>query len=322
MYKVLLSFIVGVLLFSFIIGQCTDSEIDYNEFQEQTNYVEECPKSKLSSPSDKELSSNSPQKEYFITVVNPSTEGLEYHPNQSEENNQLLIDPSNSLEIPRLVSMAPNQVLKRKGYTTSYNSNTKNANWVAWNLTSEHSDGVWSRRGISYIEDDEVIGPKQELDDWKYHNLPIDHGHMCPAGDNKWDKDAMVQSFLLTNMCPQNSNLNRGEWERLESRCRGWARHYGEIYIVAGPIFYSSDCVTIGHNDVGVPDAFYKVILRLGKQPAALGFIFPNKNPKFRMEHYVMTVDEVEEKTNIDFFFNLPDEIEVKVEAEADLHKW
>ena len=319
MYKVLFSFIVGVLLFSFIIGRCTDSENYYEELEEQTNYVEELPTSKLSSLPDKEPSSNSPQKEYFITDVRPSTDNFE---NQSEEKNQPLIEGSNALEIPQLLSTVPSQVLKRKGYTTSYNCGTKNANWVAWHLTSEHADGVWSRKGIGYIEDDEVIGVKQELSDWRYHNLPIDHGHMCPAGDNKWDKDAMIQSFLLTNMCPQNSNLNRGEWERLESRCRGWARHYGEIFIVAGPIFYSSDYVTIGHNDVGVPDAFYKVILRLGKKPAALGFIFPNKNPKYRMEHYVMTVDEVEEKTNIDFFFNLPDDIEDKVETEAEFHKW
>lgn len=61
--------------------------------------------------------------------------------------------------------------------------------------------------------DMDVKGGRQELEDWYGHSLPIDHGHLCPAGDCKWSKEAMEQSFLLTNMCPQNSNLNRGDWE-------------------------------------------------------------------------------------------------------------
>ena len=170
--------------------------------------------------------------------------------------------------------------------------------------------------------DYDVEGGRQELSDWKDHDLPIDHGHLCPAGDCKWSKEAMRQSFLLTNMCPQNSDLNRGDWEELESRCRGWARHYGDIYIAAGPIFYNSDYETIGSGEVGVPDAFFKVVLYYGKKPKALGFIYPNNGESHKIQHYVTTVDDVEEKTGIDFFHNLPDDIEAKVESVADINKW
>lgn len=228
-----------------------------------------------------------------------------------------------NLEIPQLVQDRPEQILYRKGYTASYNQNTKNANWVAWHLTSEHTDGPNKRKGISYMVDEEVVGGRQELVDWYNHGLDIDHGHLCPAGDNKWDREAMAQTFLLSNMCPQNSNLNQGMWENLESRCRGWARQYGEIFIATGPIFYSDNYRTIGPNQVGVPDAFYKVILALNKKPKAIGFIMPNITPEYsNLKPYVVTVDRIEEITGIDFFYNLPDDIENVIEAEADFDVW
>lgn len=223
---------------------------------------------------------------------------------------------------PKLTVKCPEQIIIRKGYALSYNQITKNANWVAWHLTREHTDGPWSRDGIPYMVDDEVKGAKQTLDDWYNTNLPIDHGHMCPAGDNKWDKEAMEQTFYLTNMCPQNSRLNNGDWKYLEERCRGWARHYGDIYIVCGPIFYSSKYKTIGEGKVGVPDAFYKVVLYLGKKPKALGFIYPNNGKSNKIQNYVTTVDDVESKTGIDFFYNLPDDVEDRVESISNYNKW
>lgn len=226
------------------------------------------------------------------------------------------------LELARLTVTKPEQILSRTGYITSYNNKTKNANWVAWHLTKEHTTGPWSRDGIPYSVDTDVNGARQELEDWFGNNLPIDHGHMCPAGDNKWSEDAMVQTFLLTNMCPQNSALNRGDWEELESRCRGWANHYGEVYIVCGPIFYRQNYKTIGDNKVGVPDAFYKVVLRMGKKPQALGFIYPNDGTHHKMSYYVLSVDDVESRTGIDFFYNLPDDIENEVESSSNLSRW
>lgn len=225
-------------------------------------------------------------------------------------------------ELPQILSAHHEQILRRESYTVSYNNKTKVANWVAWHLTCEHTDGPCKRDGIPYMVDEDIEGLRQELEDWYGHDLQIDHGHMCPAGDNKWSKKAMEETFLLTNMCPQNSELNRGDWEKLESRCRGWAKHYGEVWIACGPIFYSDAYETIGVNKVGVPDAFFKVVLRMGKKPAALGFIYPNEGTHHSMEHYVMTVDEVEDKTGIDFFHNLPDSIENMVESTIDFKHW
>ena len=226
------------------------------------------------------------------------------------------------IELPRMTVKRPEQMLKRVGYITSYNNQTKNANWVAWKLTREHVDGPFSRKGVPYYEDMEVEGGRQELSDWYNTGLPIDHGHLCPAGDNKWSRDAMHQSFLLTNMCPQNSTLNQNNWEYLERRCRGWAKHYGEVYIATGPIFYSDDYATMGANKVGVPDAFFKVVLRLGKKPQAMGFIYKNDGEGHPLDYYLLSVDEVEKVTGMDFFYNLPDDIEDVVESSSDLRKW
>lgn len=255
-------------------------------------------------------------------VVHPEVQVEDYAEEVPEQKVDTQSHDNKAIEIPMATANLPEQILVREGYITSYNKKTKCANWVAWHLTKEHTDGRWRRDGIPYIVDKDVKGPRQELEDWYNNNLPIDHGHMCPAGDNKWDKEAMIQTFLLTNMCPQNSALNNGDWRILEERCRGWARHYGEIYIVCGPIFYSTDYKTIGGNKVGVPDAFYKVVLCMSKKPKALGFIFPNEGDSHRLNHYVRSVDEVEEITGIDFFCNIPDDIENVVEATSNLNNW
>lgn len=239
-----------------------------------------------------------------------------------EAEDDLILTDSSRLELPRLMMAKPEQILFRLSYTVSYNNVTKNANWVAWHLLSKNTDGPWTRDGVPYKVDYEVNGTKQDLEDWDDLTLPLDHGHLCPAGDNKWSEEAMEQSFLLTNMCPQNSRLNRGVWERLEDRCRGWARHYGGVYIVAGPIFYDEEYATIGRNGIGIPDAFYKVVLCLDNKPKALGFIFPNEDVSGKFSRYVTTVDEVESVANIDFFHLLPDNIEEKVESVSNINSW
>ncbi len=233
---------------------------------------------------------------------------------------QTLCD-SSALEIPKLTQSMPEQILTHMAYTASYNYKTKNANWVAWHLTADHTDGPYTRKGIPYAVDDEIKGDRQELTDWYNLDLPLDHGHLCPAGDNKWDKTAMTETFLLSNICPQDRELNGGNWERLENRCRQWARYYGDLYIATGPIFYSNRPQTIG-NGVAIPDAFFKVALCMSDKPKALGFIYPNEGTRHEMDYYVLTVDEVEEVTGIDFFHYLPDSIEVEVEAQADLQQW
>lgn len=210
--------------------------------------------------------------------------------------------------------------LERAGYILSYNPATRLPVWVAWHLTADHTDGAHSRNGLKFAEDEEV--PEPRATNMDYVNSGYDRGHICPSGDNRWSREAQVQSFLYTNCCPQLHNLNTGDWRELEEKCRVWARQYGEIYIVSGPLLFNKKHKTIGKNRVVVPEAFYKVVLCLQGTPKAIGFIYRNEANNKRMSSYVNTVDDVERLTGLDFFSALPDNVEQKVEATADLGDW
>ena len=101
-------------------------------------------------------------------------------------------------------------------------------------------------------------------------------------------------------------------------KCREWARRYGKVYIVCGPIYNGKRNEYIGEHRVKVPDAFFKVILinKENKQ-RALGFLFENESGERPLEEYLTPVDSIEKLTGMDFFSALPDNIENKLEAEV-----
>ncbi len=253
-------------------------------------------------------------------------------------------DSTTVVHHPRMAVDRPEQILERIAYSVSYNHETRCPNWVAWTLTAEHTDGPHTRKGIPYYNenleaigigkvskyilrsgyfvDTEVPAPRQDHSDWRVHPDGYDHGHMCPAADCKWDKGVMNQSLLLTNMCPQYHDLNSGTWDKLESRCRKWAQRYGRIEIVAGPVFNDGPYTTFGPNAVAIPDGFFKVILCTNGRPKAIAFLFNNNGERLSLARHVVTVDEVEDLTGIDFFHHLPDDVETTVESTSNLNKW
>lgn len=224
------------------------------------------------------------------------------------------------MEMPAPLTDRNEQILHRTGYTVSYNSATRLPNWVAWQLTSAHTSGPYKRGGIDFAEDEEVAEPRATDND--YYRSGYDRGHMCPSADNKWSETAQRESFLFTNICPQNHSLNAGDWNEMEQQCRRWANELGSIYIVSGPILYKGKHKTIGKNKVVVPEAFFKVVLCTKGTPKAIGFIYKNQPGNRPKGDYVNTVDEVERITGIDFFPALPDDVEDKVEASADINEW
>ena len=222
-------------------------------------------------------------------------------------------------ELPSPLKNRPEQILRRKGYTTSYNRDSRNPNWVAWHLTKSHTYGSHQRSQEIFTEDLDVTPRATDND---YYNSRYDRGHMCPAGDNKWSREAMYDSFSLVNVCPQDSKLNSGVWNSIEMDCRRWARKYGEVFIVCGPVWKKGKHQTIGPNKVQVPEAFFKVVLRLKPEPAGFGFITRNNEGTKKRDLYYNSIDQVERITGIDFFPALPDDIENEVEAQADIRDW
>ena len=232
---------------------------------------------------------------------------------------QISCAQSDNIERPAPIEGRLEMILNRKGYSVSYNKDWKIPNWVAWHLTASHADGQ-IKRIQGYLEDENVPRPRATLAD--YQGSTWTHGHMCPAGDNKWDSKAMRESNLLTNICPQHKSLNSGIWNKIEQDCRKWAKKYGDVYIVCGPILLNREHEMIGSNKVVVPEAFFKVILRMSPQPAAIGFIIRNNEGKKKRDQFVNTVDDVERVTGIDFFPALPDDTENKIESHSNINEW
>lgn len=225
------------------------------------------------------------------------------------------------LEIPARLKSVPEQILRRTGYTVSYNSNRRVPNWVAWCLTPKRLTGNSKRSDAKFHEDTDV--PEPRAIDFDYVRSVYDRGHMCPAGDNKWSEKAMEDCFRITNMCPQDGGLNRGMWNSIEQQCRAWAKKYGKVYVVCGPIYLNQQHRKIGKNKVVVPEAFFKVVLCMEGTPKAIGFICRNQSQKGKKKtDFINTIDDVERITGYDFFSKLPDDIEDKVEAHADINEW
>ena len=224
-------------------------------------------------------------------------------------------------EIPRLKEKRREQVIKHEGYTVSYNSDYKIANWVAYELTSKEATSKKNERSNKFVSDPMVKGATATNED--YTRSGYDRGHMAPAGDMKWSAKAMRESFYLSNICPQKPGLNRGIWKDLEEQARLWAKENGSLLIVTGPVI-TDDLKRLGKNRVGIPKTFYKVICTITNgKPEGVGFLFDNKDyGKTPLKSMMIPIDSVEKVTGIDFFPSLPDSIENPMEAYVNDGSW
>ncbi len=208
------------------------------------------------------------------------------------------------------------EIIPYTGMTVSFNRDTHQPNWVAWELLGNEVSGS-SGREPGFLVDPSVDGCATPDD---YRNTGFDRGHMAPAGDMKWHPQAMRESFYMTNITPQAGDLNRGAWKKLEEKCRRRAVADSALIIVCGPIFdKGGPSARIGTTGVAVPQRFFKVIISpFVEHPWAIGFVMPNGYVAGGMQSAAVSVDEVEAITGYDFFSALPDEIENDIEARCD----
>lgn len=224
-------------------------------------------------------------------------------------------------EIPKLLVKQKEQIIRHEGYTVSYNSDYRIANWVAYELTKQEAKSKKAERSNKFVPDPLVKGASATNED--YTRTGYDRGHLAPAGDMKWSAKAMRESFYLSNICPQKPGLNRGIWKDLEEQCRLWAMDNGALWIVTGPVM-TSDMKRLGKNRVGIPRTFYKVICTItDNEYKGIGFLFDNKDyGKTSLQSMAIPIDSVEKVTGIDFFPSLPDAAEKKMEAAVDRKAW
>lgn len=211
-------------------------------------------------------------------------------------------------------------VLVYNGFIVNYNTKWLIPNWVAYELTAEETAGEVPRaKGFSMDLDYKDRQAMRE----DYSNTGWDKGHMAPAGDMKWSQTAMAESFYLTNICPQNHDLNGKDWHTLEKYVRDWAVKYGSVWVVCGPYVYANTYGTIGDRKVVVPDGFFKAVLRKeGKNYKAIAFVFDNNSNRQPVKDAVVSVNDIEALVGYDLFTNLDDKIEEAVEAQAAWDEW
>lgn len=237
---------------------------------------------------------------------------------KEEAPNELPVDQK--LEYPAFSN--DDDVICYLGYTTAYNHKTLTPNWVAYELTAQEVAGEIPRPIPDPFAPDEALkGRQAALEDYKHSGW--DRGHLAPAADMKWSEQAMVESFLLTNMCPQIHAFNAGDWEKTEKMGRRIAKKYGKVYIVCGPIYDKHTFGYIGPNQVAVPDAFFKAFLiETNGEYAAIGFKMNNIPDYQGLKESSMSVDELEAIIGRDLFPNLPDDIENDIESRIVKKYW
>ena len=217
------------------------------------------------------------------------------------------------------IPVEPDLLLQKKGFTLGYSLQYRQAVWVAYTLTAENLQAKQVRRRDQFRADPEVknhpVHPKD------YTRSGFDKGHLAPAADMTYSLPSMENSFLMTNISPQIPGCNRGIWKRVENQVRRWAIKEEKLYIITGPIF-PKNLPIMGKTAIPVPEAFYKVILDLTPPMKMIGFIVPNKTSKCRIASFAASADEVERITGYDFFSELEDELENRLEKEKDIEAW
>lgn len=238
------------------------------------------------------------------------------------------------LEFPHVKTDGKNLVVVHStteygvNFSVEWDCDKKAQRWTCYEMDARTSTKNWNRKnwdttswgGDPFQEDKDI--PEQyrtTLDD--YHGSGYDRGHICPSADRLNSKDANEQTFYLSNMQPQVNGFNTGVWATMESQLRTvWntSKYRDMLYVCkGGTIDKSSQIAGYAKNKLIVPKYFFAAILAVKDgQYKAIGLWFEHKkNNDKHLSNYVVSIDELEKLTGIDFFCNLPDKTEKKVES-------
>ena len=219
-------------------------------------------------------------------------------------------------------------------YSICYRESYEQAEWSAYCLTEEHLEKN-AARSDDFRPDPEISTGSASLAD--YRGSGYDRGHLSPAADFAFDAGAMSETFYMSNMSPQAGSFNRGMWKDLEATVRAWAKKFGRVYVVSGPVLEkpAAEYESIGEDKVTVPKYYYKVLLAPlyeneedaatpddAENICALGFIFPNEKCEGSFYDFAVSIDEIERRTGLDFFSGLDGQTQERIESSVNLEEW
>ena len=245
------------------------------------------------------------------------------------------------LEIPALKGGSMNQFIthttKRNGkdyptYSLEYSYKYKHSYWIAYRFDNTTGGNVG--RNEAYKPDPEL--PSQYAAKHNdYTNSGYTRGHLCSSSDRQYSKEANQQTFYMSNISPQSGNgfnQSGSAWNTGEDKVQAWgyniSRSTDTLYVVKGGTIGEGMIKGYIKNEIAIPKYFFMAVLfRSGDNYKAIGFYMPHENlkddpDKKDPKKYLMSIDALEQETGIDFFHNLPDNIENTVEATYNVNDW
>ena len=223
-----------------------------------------------------------------------------------------LFIPFLSLSQLKYMPKSNGEIIKYKYYSLSYDEEHEQAEWVHYKLDSTMLKGKEKRENYRFKEDtkDSITSSSTDYD---YQKYKYEKGHLAPFADMKMDSTSASESFYMFNISPQKKDFNRGEWRELEDNVRSLAKK-NKLYITTGGVLKSGLNKIGKKNKVSVPEFFYKIIYDT-KNEEMTAYLMPNKKLYSSFENYTVTVDLIEILTGIDFYHQLGDELEERLES-------
>lgn len=215
-----------------------------------------------------------------------------------------------------------------RNYSLYYDASDRVSVWVAYPLNSG-LQGNGSRHDGWGVKDPKIPVKYQSDVDRGWGVGGYDRGHQLPAAD-RYRSDAHRMTYYPTNITPQNSRMNQGIWANLEGMVRDWSYSCDTLYVVTGCVPSADNFITDkGGNRVNVPDAYFKALLKYDRSSTISEYmgigIYVENRPYSEdriTSSMVMNIDSLEEMLGIDFFHNLPDDVEARVESSKVSSWW
>ena len=225
-------------------------------------------------------------------------------------------------------------LISRTQYVVSYNESRGTPNWVSYELDSRQFGS--EDRCNCFTADPNLPAAKQIFTS-DYTNGGFDRGHMTRSADRTTTNVENATTFYLTNVVPQQADLNQGVWAQFENFVADSAEAGRAVYIITGPLFSQTHGLSFLKNEgkVAIPDSTWKIALigpRNGGVPfkssdiqtwgalagiTVLAVNMPNvsgvRNDPW--QKYLTTVDRIEAATGYDFLSLLQTAFQDAVEA-------
>lgn len=208
-------------------------------------------------------------------------------------------------------------------YSLEWDAKRRANRWTCYQL--HYGNMAKKVKRSNAFKQDPKIPEEYNVSPSEYAGTGYDRGHLCPSGDRVASREQNNQTFYMTNMQPQVHEHNGGVWGSLENKVRkDWAPNNEQdtLYVVKAATIDPGNILKHTRTGLIIPKFFYMALLYYSKSSnsySAIGIWSPHHGDS--TTEYI-TIDELEKRTGIDFFCNLPDAIEKEVEATIDRKRW